>query len=217
MAWAMWRGRIRKHSTSEAISTAITVNGMSAISVPKRPPITTSDQKAITVVSVAENTGANMRRAAFSAATAGGSPRTRARWSACSPTTMASSTTMPSVMMSAKSEIMLIVSPAAHISAMAASSATGMPAATQNAVRALRKRNRSPTTSRSPVAALSSRMPMRPVMCSARVRMRSIRTPSGSPASTAAAARSTRSWISMASPAAERSTRMETAGSSPTK
>ena len=213
----MWRGRIRKHSTREASSTAITVKGMSAISVPKRPPMTTSDQKAITVVSVAETTGANMRDAARSAAIWGGSPKARARKSACSPTTMASSTTMPSVMMSAKSEIMLIVTPAAPMKAIAASSATGMPAATQSAVRALRKRNRSPTTSASPVAALSRRMPMRPVMYSARVFTRSTETPSGSPAPTSAAASSTRAWMSMASPACERSTRIETAGFSPTK
>ena len=213
----MWRGRIRKHSIRLAASTAITVNGMSAIRLPNRPPTATSPKKAITVVSVAENTGAAILIAAVSAAVTGSSPSVRCRKSACSPTTMASSTTMPSVMMSAKSEIMLIVSPPSHIRAIADRSATGMPAATQNAVRAFRNRNSSPTTSASPVAALSSRIPIRPVIASERVRIRSIDTPSGSVACTAAAAASTSSWMPMASPAAERSTRRLTAGSGPTK
>ena len=52
---------------------------------------------------------------------------------------------------------MLSVRPAAYISAMAAISATGMPAATQKAVRAFRNRNRSPTTSARPISALSRR------------------------------------------------------------
>ena len=150
----------------------------------------TSPKKAITVVIVAENTGSAMRRAAFSAASKGPCPR-RARWSACSPTTMASSTTMPSVMISAKSEIMLIVSPAIYISAMADSIAVGIPAATQKAVRVFRNRNSSITTSAKPVSALSIRMFRRPVMYSDRVRIRSILTPSGRAAVSSAATSST--------------------------
>ncbi len=213
----MCRGRIRKHSTRLAASTAITVNGISAIRLPNRPPTATSPKNAITVVTVAENTGAAILIAAFSAAVTESSPRTRWRQSACSPTTIASSTTIPSVMISAKSEIMLIVSPPSHISAIADRSATGMPAATQNAVRAFRNRNRSATTSASPITALSTRMPIRPVIASERVRIRSIVTPSGSVASTAAAAASTSSWMPIASPAADRSTRRLTAGSAPAK
>ena len=86
---------------------------------------------------------------------------------------MASSTTIPSVMISPKSEIMLLVSPAAYISAMAAPMATGMPAATQKAVRALRKRNSSAITSASPIRPLSTRMSRRPVIASDRVRISS--------------------------------------------
>jgi hypothetical protein len=41
-AWAMWRGRIRKHSISDAASTAITVKGMSWIISPIRPPMIVS-------------------------------------------------------------------------------------------------------------------------------------------------------------------------------
>ncbi len=194
----------------------MTVNGMSAISVPKVPPMATRPKKAITVVIVEEKTGANMRRAAASAAVTGPSPRRRARKSACSPTTMASSTTMPRVMISANSEIMLKVRPAAYMSAIAAVMATGMPAATQKAMRALRNRNSSPTTRARPMAPFFSRISSRPEMYSARPRMRSIRTPSGSAGSMPATTSSTLAWMSSASPAAERSTLIDTAGSPPT-
>ena len=95
----------------------------------------------------------NIRRAAVSAATMRRFAQlARARKSACSATTMASSTTIPSIRISAKSEIMLKVSPAAYMIAMAAIIDTGMPAATQSAVRAFRNRNSSPTTSARPIA-----------------------------------------------------------------
>ena len=87
---------------------------------------------------------------------------------------------MPRVMISAKSEIMLIVSPPTYISAIAASSDVGIPAATQKAVRVFRNRNSSATTSRSPMEALSIRMLSRPVIASDRVRISSMVTPSGS-------------------------------------
>ena len=128
----------------------MTVKGISAIKSPNRPPIATKPKKAMTVVSVAENTGVNMRLAAFSAATTGLSPKTRARKSACSPTTMASSTTIPRVMIKAKSEIILIVSPDRYISAKAAAIAAGIPAATQKAVRTFKNKNNSKSTSPSP-------------------------------------------------------------------
>ena len=79
MAWAMWLGRIRKHSTNEAASTAITVKGMSRIRSPKRPPMATRPKNAMIVVSEAAKTGIAMRRAAVSAATTGCSPNRRAR------------------------------------------------------------------------------------------------------------------------------------------
>src|SRR6056297_3507288 len=165
---------------------------------------------------VAEKTGRNIRRTARSAAVFGSSPSRRARKSACSPTTIASSTTMPSVMIRAKSEIMLRVMPAAYISASAAVIATGMPAATQNAVRLLRNRNRRATTRLRPIRPLSRSMSRRCEMYSARPLMRSIRVPPGSPTSISAATSSTLRWISMASPRGDRSIRIETAGLSPT-
>jgi len=72
---------------------------------PKSPSMKRSDRKATTVVTVEASTGASIRRAARSAALAGGSPRWRRRASAFSAMTMASSTIMPRQMSSAKSEI----------------------------------------------------------------------------------------------------------------
>ena len=126
------------------------MNGISAIKLPKRPLIAVRPKKAMIVVNEAANTGSAIRFAAVSAANIGGNPR-RARKSACSPTTMASSTIMPSVRINAKSEIMLNVMPATYISAIAVNIAVGIPAATQNAVLAFRNKNNNTTTNESGV------------------------------------------------------------------
>jgi len=52
---------------------------MSAIRSPNRPPMMMSPAKAVIVVIDAAKTGIAMRVAAFSAASAGGSPRSRWR------------------------------------------------------------------------------------------------------------------------------------------
>ena len=213
--WLMWFGKIRNTSMSEAISTAITVNGISAIIEPKAPPTNTSPTKASTVVMVEEKTGAAMRCAALIEAITGVSPLCRALKSACSATTMASSTTMPSAMISAKSDIMLMVSPAAYITPTAASMATGIPIATQNAVRALKNRNSISSTSPSPITPFSSRISSRSVISSARELISSIFTSLGSISWKSAAAVATMACIEMASPSSERSTRTSTAGCSP--
>ena len=176
-----------------------------------------SARKAITVVIVDAMTGPAMRTAARSAATTGVSPRCRTRKSACSPTTMESSTITPSTRISANSEIMLIVKPPVHITKTAAKVATGMPAATQSAMRPFRNRNSISTTSTSPVAALSNISDSRSVICSARVRTRSSVTPCGRAGRIAAATSATRACMSMASPSGPRSTRIAMAGFSPTK
>ena len=120
-------------------------------------------------------------------------------------------------MINPNKEIILIVIPPAYISAIAAAIDAGMPAATQKAVRALRKRNSNPTTSASPISPLSISRSNRPVIASARVRISSIVTPLGSITAISAATLSTLCWIPMASPPSERSIRTEIAGSSPTK
>ena len=199
-ACAMWFGRIRKHSISDASKTTITVKGISEISAPKRPPMAVRPTNARTVVMVAENTGIAIRLAAFSEASVALSPRRRARKSACSATTMASSTTMPRQMISANSENMLIVRPDVYISAIVASMATGIPAATQIAARADRKMNSSPTTSARPRRPLSSRISRRSVISSARVRISSTLTPAGMTSCISSATSVTVCCMPMASP-----------------
>ena len=86
----------------------------------------------------------------------------RALLSACSPTTMASSTTIPNVIIRAKSDIILMVIPAKYITVIAASIAVGIPAATQNAVLALRNKNSSTITNPKPVRPFSRSIFRRP-------------------------------------------------------
>ena len=73
-----------------------------------------------------------------------------------SPTTMASSTTMPSTTMKAKREIRLIVTSKVGISRMAPRKETGIPRATQPASLRRRKRARTRNTSTNPVRPLRS-------------------------------------------------------------
>ena len=130
------------------------------------PDTMKSGRKAATLVSVAAITGASIRRAPSSAASAGPAPA--ARWvTACSPTTMASSTMMPMAMMSANRLTMLIVWPVSIITPRVASSETGMPTVTQKATRVLRKMNSTSTTRASPLTPLRSSMLMRSSMSSA--------------------------------------------------
>ena len=102
-------------------------------------------------------------------------------WLACvcpeigvSPTTMASSTTI--LVISGKHRDHVQRNANIHIRKIAANIATGMPAATQKAVRAFRNKNSRPTTSARPVRPFSTRMLRRSSMAS-RVRIRSISTP----------------------------------------
>jgi hypothetical protein len=142
-------GRMRKHSSRLATSTAITTIGSTAIIWPMVSPISRIGAKAASVVDIAAITGVNIMLTPFSAAVCGSSPIC-SRVAVCSPTTMASSTMMPSIMISENSDIMLIVWPEAYMKPIVASIATGMPAATQKAMRALRNRNRIATTTSSP-------------------------------------------------------------------
>ena len=212
-AWRMWLGSTRKHSARLAASTMQTTVGMSSTIRPKRPPSASMPEKASSVVTAEENTGAAIRRAAVSAAETGERPRRRARWSACSPTTMASSTTMPSVRISPKRETMLIETPSAHIPPAAASSAVGIPAATHSAVRALRNRNSTATTSASPKSALSSSSDSRSWMLSASVLTKAISTPAGRVGRiSSATAWATANWRRV-SPVSPRLMRITAAGS----
>ena len=144
---------------------------MSAIRLPNLPPIATKPKKAIIVVIVAQKTGDDILFAAFSAAVVGSSPNFLNLKSACSPTTIASSTTMPKVIINANKEIMLKVKPAAYISATAPAIATGTPAATQIAVLAFRNKNSKRTTKPKPKRPFSSNILIRPVIASALARI----------------------------------------------
>ena len=88
--------------------------------------------------------------------------------SACSPTTIASSTIMPSVISRPKVEIILMLWPVRYMTAKVAAKLTGMPTATQNAVRRFRNRLSITITMTSPRMPLSSNSFSRALMMSAR-------------------------------------------------
>ena len=163
--WDRCPGRTRKLSTREARITQITTTGMSIRIVPSVPPTSSSGKNAAMVVSDDDSTGASIRRAPASAEARGSVPR----WycaSASSPTTIASSTMMPSVMMSAIRLTMLMLPPIAQSAPSAAMNETGIPTVTQNATRPLRNRNSTATTSTRPVAPFSTSSRVRLRICS---------------------------------------------------
>ena len=140
--------------------TAMTTKGIAWMIEPMTSEMISSGTNAAIVVSDEENTGAAMRRAPVSAASAGDMPP-RARVAACSPTTMASSTTMPSAMIRPNRLIMLIDWPLTSMTPSVASNETGMPTTTQKATRPLRKMNRMAMTRISPPRPLRSSRSMR--------------------------------------------------------
>ena len=127
----------------------MTTSGSTPMIWPIVSVISSMGAKAASVVVMAAMTGLSIMSTPFSAATAGLSPIS-SRVLVCSPTTIASSTIMPSIMIRPNSEIILMDWPVMYMKPTVASSATGMPAATQKAMRLLRKMNRIPTTRISP-------------------------------------------------------------------
>ena len=142
-------GSTRKHSTSDALSTAIVTSGSTSIICPMTPVSRNSGANAATVVRLAAITGTSMWLEPFSAASSGVIPDS-SRVAVSSPTTMASSTMMPSIMISANRLIMLMVWPVRNMIASVADMEIGMPSATQVAMRALRKVNSTSSTTSSP-------------------------------------------------------------------
>ena len=96
----MCPGSTRKHSIRLATITATTTMGTVRIIAPMVSVISNRGRNAAIVVIDAQNTGAAMRRAAVSAAVQASRPR-RCKASECSPTTIASSTTIPTTIMMA--------------------------------------------------------------------------------------------------------------------
>ena len=156
--WRRWPGRMKKLSIRLATSATIATSGSATMIWPMMSRMKNSGRKATCVVNVAAKTGQNMRRAPISAASAGGSPAAK-RVAVCSPTTIASSTMMPSIMIIANSDI----------SPSVAMTAVGMPTATQKATRALRNRNRETTTRTSPCRPFQTSRFMRSCSRSARM------------------------------------------------
>ena len=119
------------------------------------PFIVKSGRNAATVVSMAEITGGPILIADKMAACSILRLRRRRRCSACSPITIASSTTMPSAIIKPNKEIMLILWPVANITPNVARNATGIPVATQNATRHGKKANKTNKTKMRPVPPFS--------------------------------------------------------------
>ena len=146
--------------------TQTTTSGIARMIWPIRPDTMNSGKKAAIVVSVAAITGASIRRAPRSAAPTAPAPAERCV-TACSLTTIASSTMMPTAMMSANRLTMLMDWPVSIITPRVASSETGIPTVTQKATRALRNTNRTTITRARPLAPLRSNMLMRSSISSA--------------------------------------------------
>ena len=149
-----WPGRTKKHSSSAAIRMQTMISGMSKMIAPIGPVTMNSGMKAETVVNDEANTGVNIVFAAPVTARIGGAPWLR-RYCAFSPTTIASSTMMPTAMISANMLIMLMVPPNWWKTNRVANIATGMPAATQKAICRDRNRNRMQITSAIPIMPFS--------------------------------------------------------------
>ncbi len=147
--------------------TAITTRGIELMIWPMMSEMTSRGMKAAIVVKEELKTGAAMRFAPFTAASSGSSPL-RARQAVCSPTTMASSTMMPSAMISPNRLTMLIDWPDSSMTSTVANREVGIPIATQNAVGVLRKMNRTSSTKIKPPPPFNNKRLMRPLISSDR-------------------------------------------------
>ena len=142
-------GRIKKHSTKLARSTATTTRGIATIISPIIPEIIITGRKAAIVVKLAETTGTIMYFAPSTAASAGPRPEDRFT-NACSPTTIASSTTIPIIIIMANKLTMFIVWPVTNMAAKDPKIAVGIPTAIQKATREFKKTNSIPSTNAKP-------------------------------------------------------------------
>ncbi len=131
-------GRISRASTREPSNTTITTMGILRMTFPMVPEPRSSGQKATTVVRTAKTTG---RPTSIAPSTA---PSRAARPSSClrktfSPITIASSTTIPSTVMKANREIMLMDTSNLGRTKIPAAKEIGMPKVTQKASRRFKK------------------------------------------------------------------------------
>ena len=133
----------------------ITTSGMMPNTSPRKPGRNSSGMKATMLDRIENASGTAISRAPRMAASRMLAPRSRCEWM-FSPTMMASSTTMPSAMMKANIEIMLMDTPTSGRNSIAPRKAVGMPSVTQKARRASRNSPSSTSTSTSPIQAFLS-------------------------------------------------------------
>ncbi len=154
-----WAGRISKHSIKEPSNTRMTTMGMLRMIFPMVPLPRRRGQKAATVVSTAKTTGRPTSRVPSTDPCRGSSPSSYLR-NTFSPTTMASSTTMPNTIIKANREIMFMDTSNLGKSISPAMKEMGIPRVTQKASRTLRNspRRMLTRTRPSPMFLSSSRM-----------------------------------------------------------
>ena len=138
----------------------MTTMGMFRKNFPLTPGTKSIGAKNTQVVTIAKQTGTKTSCAPSMAAWSRGMPWVRFWW-IDSPTTMASSTTMPSVTMNAKRLIMLIDTSAVGRKSIEPAKLIGMPKVTQKASRGARKSPSTKSTSTRPIRALRSSRSMR--------------------------------------------------------
>ena len=133
----------------------MTMTGMTTMNLPMLPSTKARGRKAATEVRMVKTTGLATSRVPSTAA--GTRPFPRSRWEKMfSPTTTASSTTMPRARMKAKRESMLIDTSKGSISRKLPRKEMGIPSITQKARRRSRNRLRQTKTSTRPTWALRS-------------------------------------------------------------
>ncbi len=148
----MWLGSAKKASINDATSVATTTLGMMAKNFPRTPVIRRSGRKAAQVVAVDAATGHITSSVPRMAARRRESPPSTCRCT-FSIITIASSTTMPTESVSAKSESRLMVMPICCITIIPPARATGMPIAAISPLRKPMKSQRMPSTSTRPMPA----------------------------------------------------------------
>ena len=144
------------------INAAMTTSGIADMICPITSPIKNIGANAAMVVRMLAVTGPLMRVTPFSAAVTGDSPAS-SRATICSPTTMASSTMIPIVIISANSETILMLCPLQYMMAKVANNVIGIPSATQKVARRSRNKNSTSSTSISPPMPFSTSNCMRPI------------------------------------------------------
>ena len=154
---------MKSDSISEKNRVGITMRGMNFMILPVLPSTKISGANAAIEVATAKVTGLAISIAPATEPFRPGVPRSWWAWM-FSPIRMASSTTIPSTTMNAKSEIMLIETSSPGISQNVPRNEIGMPRLTQNARRNLRNRASTMNTRQNPVTPLRiirSRRPAR--------------------------------------------------------